>query len=294
MILCLFCVYLINGRNLMRIFLPKWSISRAPTASPWRIVTWAASGRFIGGLLDACRLLSIPFATMHYCLVCARLQPLPACIVQCQAGIYATLRDIWATRFMREAVTGLLKTPLRTAALSLVDADGLTAVQGGCVIAVCHSPWFRWLAEWCRDRNAARVVAGDDWIWRTRGVNVLAGYHDVRALVEHLRNGGRAIVVADVFDAAHGCTVNFLGRQRRVSLLSARLAALAGVPLVAMLPSRHAHRIRLECGRRFQVGANNQDAVMREMLAFYENEICRRPALWSHATKDARSTGGSS
>ena len=278
----------------MQILLPGMSVMSVPGTSQCNFARRTMSTWLVGGLLDICRLLSLPFATLHCCLVYLRQQPMPACIAQCRAGTYATLRDIWATRFVRESVNALLKTPLRAATLALVDAGPLPAGPGGCVIAVCHSPWFRWLAEWCRDRNAARVVAGDDWIWRTRGVNVLAGYHDVRALVEHLRNGGRAIVVADVFDAAHGCTVNFLGRQRRVSLLSARLAALAGVPLVAMLPSRHAHRIRLECGRRFQVGANNQDAVMREMLAFYENEICRRPALWSHATKDARSTGGSS
>ena len=269
----------------MRILLPGLNVVPIPAVTLWTCTCRSAGSWMVGGLLDVCRLLSLPFATLHYCLVCVGWQPLPACITQCHDGVYATLRDIWATRFTREVVTGLLKTPLRAATLTLVDAEDLPAGPGGCVIAVCHSPWFRLLAEWCRDRNAARVVAGDSWIWRTRGVNVLGGYHNVRALVEHLRNGGRAIVVADVFGGADECEVSFLGVTRRVSLLPARLAALAGVPLVTLLPTRHTHRVQLECGPSFHVVNGNQDTVMRAMLAFYEREIRCRPALWSHATK---------
>ena len=273
----------------MQILLPKLSEPFVPDASLWRCTGLSLNRFFVAAFLVACRLLSIPFASAHFCMVWMRSKPLPANIAQCDAGVYATLQDIWTTRFVREAVSGLLKTPLRAATLTLVDAKHLPTGPGGCVIAVCHSPWFRLLAEWCRDRNAARIVAGDSWIWRTRGVNVLGGYHNVRTLVEHLRNGGRAIVVADVFGSAHECAVNFLGVTRRVSLLPARLAALAGVPLVTLLPTRFAHRVRLECGPSFHVVDGNQDAVMRAMLAFYEREIRCRPALWSHAAKDAHS-----
>ena len=278
----------------MQILLPELYGAPAPETSQRICARQALGSWLVVGILVACRLLSVPFATVHCCLVQVHWQELPICIALCRDGVYATLCDIWATRFVREAVTGLLKTPLRAATLILVDAKHLPAGPGGCVIAVCHSPWFRWLAEWCRDRNAARVVAGDSWIWRTRGVNVLGGYHNVRALVEHLRSGGRAIVVADVFGDAHECEVRFLGVTRRVSLLPARLAALAGVPLVTLLPTRFAHRVRLECGPSFHVVNGNQDEVMRAMLAFYEREIRRRPALWSHAAKDASaySTGG--
>ena len=269
----------------MQILLPNLSAIFVSDASQWRCAGRSLNRWLVVGFLLVCRLLSVPFASAHFCLVWLRWQPLPACIAQCNAGVYGTLRDVWATRFTREAVTGLLKTPLRTATLTLVDAEDLPAGPGGCVIAVCHSPWFRLLAEWCRDRNAARIVAGDSWIWRTRGVNVLGGYHNVRALVEHLRNGGRAIVVADVFGGADECEVSFLGVTRRVSLLPARLAALAGVPLVTLLPTRHTHRVQLECGPSFHVVNGNQDTVMRAMLAFYEREIRCRPALWSHATK---------
>ena len=270
----------------MQILLPRMPVVSAPGTSQWICARRSMSRWLVGGLLGVCRLLSLPFATLHCCLMYIWRRPLPACVAQCRAGAYATLRDIWASRFVRESVNALLKTPLRAATLALVDAGPLPAGPGGCVIAVCHSPWFRWLAEWCRDRNAARVVAGGAWIWRTRGVNVLGGYQNVRALVEHLRNGGRAIVVADVFGGARGCTATFLGQQRRVSLLPARLAALAGVPLVTLVPTGHARGMRLECGPSFHVGTRNQETVMRAMLAFYEGEIRRRPALWSHASKD--------
>ena len=82
----------------MQILLPRMSVVSAPGTSQCNFARRTMSRWLVGGLLDICRLLSLPFATLHCCLVYLRQQPMPACIAQCRAGTYATLRDIWASR----------------------------------------------------------------------------------------------------------------------------------------------------------------------------------------------------
>ena len=241
----------------------------------------------LAAILLICRLPVLPLAALQYLQLRIAHGYLYACLRGCPSGLYATLCDLWSTRIAREVLTAALKTRLRGAALSLVFSALPTPPSSGCVMAVCHSPWFRLLAEWCRENRFALVLSGHDWQHRTRGVNVLAGYGSVRRLIRHLRAGGIAVVVADVFDEKREFPVSFLGEPRLASLLPARLAAAAGVPLATIIPERQANCIFLHAGPSYVVGkcAGDQQLAMRALLNFFEREISMRPALWSRILK---------
>jgi hypothetical protein len=238
-------------------------------------------------LLGIGRLLVLPLATLSSLRFCVTRHLVPGCLRGCPAGLHATLCDVWFSRIMREVLTAALKTQLRGAALSLVSSALPPHAKTGCVMAVCHSPWFRLLAEWCRENRYALVLSGEDWNHRTRGVNVLGGFRTLRNLVRHLRAGGIAVVVADVFDVTRECPVTFLGEPHLASTLPARLAAAAGVPLATMIPDRQANRIFLHAGPHYIVGnhSSDQQTATRELLDFFEREICLRPALWGRILK---------
>lgn len=238
-------------------------------------------------LLGIGHLLALPLATLNYLHFCMFRRHVCGCLRGCPAGLHATLCDLWRSRIMREVLTAAMKTRLRGAALSLVASALPAHAKTGCVMAVCHSPWFRLLAEWCRENEFALVLSSDDWNHRTRGVNVLGGFRNVRRLVRHLRAGGVAVVVADVFDVTRECPVTFLGESHLASILPARLAAAAGVPLAAIVPERQTNRIFLHAGPCYNVGkqSGDQQTAMRELLGFFEREISLRPALWSRILK---------
>ncbi|MBI1807517.1 MAG: hypothetical protein HYR76_10755 [Ignavibacteria bacterium] len=177
----------------------------------------------------------------------------------------------------------ILRTPLRLGTLAIVDCTFPLAVETGCIIAICHTPWARLLAEWCRVHDFALILAAGAWVQRTGHVNVPGGgLSGLRRLVRHLRTGGRAIVIADVFAGSRCCPVHFLGEDRIASTLPARLAAFAGVPLLAAVPQFQDGRVHLHGGIRLgvEVVRANQREVIQSLLTFFEGEIRRSPSVW--------------
>lgn len=244
----------------------------------------------LGNALTACRFLSSWIASLHSLSVYAGHSRVSRCLSNCPDGLYRTLRDIWFTRLVRELLTPVLKTPLRGAALALVDCAPPANFANGCVIAICHTPWARLLAEWCREREFALVLAGGVWVYRSGHLHVPGGVAGLRRLVRHLRDGGRAVVIADVFGRSRRCPVRFLGEDRLASLLPARLATLARVPLQAAVPSLQANRIHIRFGPRFTAGTSavEQQTITQSLLSFFEREIRRRPALCNYILKAPR------
>ncbi len=235
----------------------------------------------LGSVFTICQLLSIPIAVLHRLAVWVRLTHVSRYLSNSPDGLYNTLRDIWLTRLMRELFKLSMKMWLRGAALTLVNGTLPENRKTGYVIAICHTPWFRLLAEWCRDRDFALVLVDGAWINRTGHVNVPGGVSGLRRLVRHLRSGGRAVVIADVFDRSRCCGVRFFEEKRLASLLPARLAALGRVPLHAVIPSLQAKQLHIRTGPLFIVGTSavEQQTVTQGLLAFFEQEIRKRPAL---------------
>ena len=238
-------------------------------------------------LVDLCRILSLPFALGQ--LFAARIGILRfgSSIANSVRNPRSFLVDVWANRFVRELLAGVLRTPLRSAAVALVSNEVCVLANAGCVIAVCHSPWLRLLDAWCGNLDYAITLAGGRWAWQANGVNVAGGFRRVRYLVRHLKSGGRVIVIGDVFVRAGGCRTTFLGVGRQASPLPARLAAAAGVPLQAAVAVRRGHRIAIEPGPLFAAGyiRTEKAAAMRTLLVWYEGRILQRPALWSRIFK---------
>jgi hypothetical protein len=197
------------------------------------------------------------------------------------AGLYRSLQDAWLSRLVREPLKLFVHTPLRTATLAFVNCTLSENPETGCVMAICHTPWFRLLAEWCRARDFAAVIAGEVLLTRTGTVNGTGRVLELRRVVRHLRNGGRVVVIADVFHGSHRCAVRFFEKNRFASLLPARLAAFAGVPLQIIIPALQARQLHICAGPTFTVGASvvEQQRVTQDVLTYFEKEIRQRPAL---------------
>jgi hypothetical protein len=222
-----------------------------------------------------------PLSRFHQLAAGAGLARLSACVANSPQGLQSTLHDIWLGRLTREALDVALKTPLRRAALDLVDCTLPRHTETGCVFAICRTPWVRLLSEWCCDRNFGLILSGRSRVRGGGHVDLPQGVPALHRLVRHLRRGGRAFVLADRFDGSRTCPVRFLGADRSVSLLPAHLAAHAGVPLQAALPVFAAGRVQLRPGPLFTPAMLIRDpaGVTRDLLAFFEREFLQRPAF---------------
>lgn len=238
-------------------------------------------------LFAGCRVCAALVAALHSLLVRCRLADVSPLISAAPAGRARTLRDIWFARLARESLVLILRTFLRQAALDRVTYALPPSHESGCVIAVFHMPWARLLASWCCDSDLALIVAGDVWVRRAGGSVVPGGVAGLRRVIRHLRAGGRVVVMADFPRARRGCTIRFLGQPWHASTFPARLAACAGVPLLAWNPSFDRGRLHLDPGPAFAVGSlsEEQEAVTRSVLAYFERTIRERPALWSYSLR---------
>src|SRR5262249_12517038 len=141
-------------------------------------------------------------------------------------------------------LTFLLKTPCRAAVLNLVSCDQPCTTESGCVVALCHGPWLRLLAVWCRHTRFGQVFASGKWAGHAGLGTVRSGVANLRRVVRQLRGGGRVVVLVDQFPPSGHTRVTFLGQSRAASLLAARLAAIAVVPIHAVLPQFNGGRVR--------------------------------------------------
>jgi hypothetical protein len=100
--------------------------------------------------------------------------------------------------------------------------------------------------------------------------------------LRHLRAGGRVVVTADVFVEAGGISLRFLGKQRLASSVAARLAALAQVPLIAIVPVYRDKRLQVQVGATIVGGESLLESpeVTRQLLALFEAEMRKQPQAW--------------
>jgi len=70
-----------------------------------------------------------------------------------------------------------------------------------------------------------------------------------------------------------------------MSTLPARLAAIAGVPLITAIPRLRNGMIHIDSGPRFGVNKPDSDPgdVMQRLVSFLESEIRTDPGIWPGA-----------
>ncbi|MCG6987288.1 MAG: hypothetical protein LJF06_03730 [Gemmatimonadetes bacterium] len=229
-----------------------------------------------------CRALAVLISTVHSLAVFCGLAQTPLVITHAPAGRTRTLREVWFAQLMRKVLELVLRTRLRGPATELVSASAAGAPVSGYVMAICHSPWARLLGAWCGLTRFALVVAPERWERRVGGhALVRPGVLELRKLVQHLRAGGRAVVIADVRASDEGITVPFLGRRRRFWSLPGRLATCAGVPLLPVFPRWERGRLRVDFGPviRAPRAGSHPEELTRLLLTCCDRAIRDRPAL---------------
>jgi hypothetical protein len=239
--------------------------------------------------IHTCDALSHFIAGLHCYILYTGFLKIPLCISNAPGGLYKNIRHIWLTRLLRRLVSLLLRSPLRNETLRLVNFTIPVARDTGCVIATCHTPWARLLAQWCFENKFALIVAGGNWIKRSRRINIKGeGFKELRHIVKHLRFGGRIIIMIDIFNNLSNCPAKFFENNYNVSLLPARLARLANVPLIAAVPELRKEAVDIYAGPQFDSKILNSDpcGVMQSLLVFFEKEIQRAPYIWSHLFVD--------
>ena len=240
--------------------------------------------RYLVVLLSLYGLLSSIIAFSHLFAIERKWAKIPSCFAETTDGPYFTIRKIWLARMLRRSLSLFLRTPLRNGYMSLINFNLILPQESGCIITICHTPWARLLAEWCRVNKFALVLVGGPWIKRTRRVNIPGGgLVGLRRLVQHLRSGGRVIVIGDNIGRSRCCSVNFLGKECMASILPARLAALAGVPLLAVTPKLQDGMVLLHNGitLEFEVIRDAPDEAIQSIFKFFEDEILLSPSIWA-------------
>lgn len=228
--------------------------------------------------------LSSIIAFLHIFAIERNWAKIPSCFAETPDGCYFTIRKIWLARMLRRSLSLFLRTPLRRGNIALVNCKLSLPQESGCIITICHTPWARLLAEWCRVNNFALVLVGGPWIQRTGKVNIPGGgFIGLRKIVRHLHSGGRVIVIGDNLGRSRCCPINFLGKECMASILPARLAAAAGVPLLAITPKLQDGMVNLHNG--ITVGPEliqkNQKEAIQNIFTFFEDEILRSPSIWA-------------
>lgn len=221
-----------------------------------------------------CSMCSIIISYSHHITFSIGLISLSAYIQNAPDGCRRTLRDIWFAKVTRLLIRG----PLLRFAKYIVKPP---AISGGCVIAICHTPWALLLAHWCLDNRVALVITpSKKWQKRTGNLNISGGFHSVKKVVLHLKTNGLVCIHADSLKS-RGFTSNFLGLERPISMVPARLAGLTGVPLVGIVPTFEHGYLKLKIGETFIVGKTHHDqkVITNKLIAFFENEIIKKPAV---------------
>lgn len=238
---------------------------------------------FLTNILYCCSFLSYIIAAAHYVILMTGLLRLPFCIYSAPGGLYINLHHIWFARLFRRVVSLLVRSPLRIKTLQLVDFTA-PITNTGCIITTCHTPWARLLVQWCLQNKFALIIVSGIWLQRAKAINKYGkGFPELRYLVRHLQSGGRIIITSDAMLNSKNCAVHFFEKECNVSLLPARLARIAKVPIIAVVPELRNQSILINEGPRYYLKQllSNQGEVIQSMLTYYENEIKKSPAIWA-------------
>jgi hypothetical protein len=232
----------------------------------------------------ACSAVSSVFALFHYFLIAIRILKVPFYFSKSNRSIFEDLHCIWRTRVTRRILSVIMRTPLRKSFLSLINFTVPVPLDSGCVIAICHSPWKRILVQWCLENKFGLIVGGGKWSHRKKLIQRSGtGFTDLRNIIRFLQRKGRVILAADVFNSLNNCPVMFLGNKCNASKVYIRLALMAEVPLLIVIPKLTNTSIDFLIGPKIEPG-NLRDDVnkkIEKILSFFEIEIESNPSIWS-------------
>jgi hypothetical protein len=236
-----------------------------------------------------CRILSHFLTAIHYFAVYFGYFKIPVCILEAPGGIYKNLQRIWLARLLKKIVSFGVRTPLRNHVLRLVNFDFQLPVTTGLIFVTCHTPWKRLLTNWFFENYYAIIIDTGKSIERKAKLkNKRKGHNELLHIIRHLQYGGRVIIAADVFNKSNNHPTEILGKPGNLSLLPARLARIAGVPLMAAVPQLRNGAIHIYAGPRYdhQIKHDDMGTVMQNMLGFFESEIKKDPSIWSYFVND--------
>jgi lauroyl/myristoyl acyltransferase len=157
-------------------------------------------------------------------------------------------------------------------------------VGSGCVIVTCHTPWKRLLVEWCLENDFALIVSRSKWTFPKRRIQRQGrGISELRDMINLLKQNGRIIIAADIFNNLENCPVTFNGNSCNASLFPVRLARIAKVPLVVAIPAYRDGIINIDPRWQFDFKPPRSDGrtVMQKIIAFLDGEIKKDPCIWS-------------
>jgi hypothetical protein len=232
-----------------------------------------------------CQFISHIIAFIHNLVVQIHLLEIPSYIRQAPGGMYKNLQKIWFARLLKKIISVWVRSPLKTSALKLVNFDIPIPAGKGLVLVTCHTPWKRLLVSWFFENQYALIIdTGRSAKRKNRLKNLRRGHNELLHIIRYLRHGGRVIIAADVFNKSKDQPAEILGKAGNLSLLPARLARIAGVPLMAAVPILRYGRIDIQAGPLLNQNIHNSELrnVMQTLLGFFEFEIKKDPSIWSY------------
>lgn len=240
--------------------------------------------------IQFCRQFSYLFAAAYWIGAQTRLANIPSCIREAPGGMFQNLRKRWFACLLKKLVSILVRSPLKSHILQLVKVDLPDKEEGGMILVTCHTPWKRLLVRWVHEHHYAWIIDTNKSLERmNRMRRQRKGYNEWRHVIRHLRMGGRIIIAADTFNKLKNCPSAVMGKSGNLSLLPIRLARMAGVPMIAVVPELRQETIHIHQGPRFdrEMLAGNPHNLMQNILGFFEGEIKRNPAIWSYIVNDS-------
>ncbi|WP_026899294.1 lysophospholipid acyltransferase family protein [Daejeonella oryzae] len=246
---------------------------------------------FLRAGIASCSYFSKIIAALHYYSGKAGFLIIPKCIGSSPAVMYKNLQSIWIIRLFRPLISVLIRTALKKDILRLVDFQ-LSLPDGGCVIVTCHTPWARLLVQYCLENYYSLIISGNKSNKQAYQIQKKGkGIIELRHLVNHLQGGGKLILMIDVFNNLDTCPLQFLNTNCNISLLPARLARIANVPLQAILPVFQHGNICIHSGPTLYPNILNTDLPgdMQTLLVFFEQEIMKNPSVWSGFVRESLS-----
>ena len=239
--------------------------------------------------LFQCRFISHIVTGIHCHLVRLGFLKIPVCIREAPGGLYKNLQKIWFARLLKKLVSLWVRSPLRRDAFGLVNFDFQIPGSTGLILVTCHTPWKRLLVQWFFENHYALIIDTGKSKQRQSRLKVQRkGHNEIAHIIRHLRFGGQVIIAADVFNKSADQPAEILGKPGNLSLLPARLARIAGVPLMAAVPQVRNGVIHIYPGPRYdaQIPHAEMGTVMQNLLGFFENEIKKDPSIWSYFVND--------
>jgi len=239
-------------------------------------------------VLAICRFISYPCASLQFVMIKVGVLNTPVYLKKLSNQQLITLNSIWYARLVRRVISFLVRTPLRKEILKLINFNIPTPGNQGCIIVMCHTPWKKLLSHWCIEKQFALIVGGGKWTDRRQIIQRNGtGVTELRDIIKHLQHKGRVATTADVFNNLCNYPVSFLGNSHNASLFAERLAILAKVPIIIVIPRLTKTSIEFSAGPQLPAADSNStfSTITSRILLFFQSEIENNPAIFSGYVK---------